>query len=217
MSIRRKYQKRSRRSCNKRSKRSCKKRSKRSRKKCSKSISSQILTREFINYFILHYIPKIDGVKTFFKPKKLKKTIVGRRPSVVMGTDEEDIDTYVPVQVLNIDNIKMVPTILTDYIPIKVEENSILKSEEPIPMSDSEYSREIEKREREENEKSEKYKVRIKNEEGKYYFELIYNEPDVVYSKIKELYKDDDYIKSLNDNTLYTPGERSVLTFIYIY
>jgi len=219
MSLRRSYKKRSRRSCKKRSKRSYKKRSRRSYKKRS---SDQRITPEFIKSFILSYIPNIDGLKirrppvkkTFFKPKK---RAAERRPSVILKEDtkndiveDEEIDTYVPVQVLNIDNINTVPEVLTNYIPIKVEE----KSE---PLSYSDYTQEIEKREREEREKSEKYKVRRKYDEGKYYFKLIYTEPDIVYSKIKELYKDDDYIKELNDNTLYTPQEKDMLTFIYIY
>ena len=228
MSIRRKYQKKSRRSCKKRSRRSYKKRSRRSYKKRSrrsykKRSSDQRITPEFIKSFILSYIPNIDGVKIrrppvkkkfFYKPKR---PAAERRPSVILKEDtkneeveDEEVDTYVPVQVLNIGNINTVPEVLTNYVPIKVEE----KSE---PLSYSDYTQEIEKREREEREKNEKYKVRRKYDEGKYYFKLIYTEPDIVYSKIKELYKDDDYIKELNGNTLYSPQEKDMLTFIYIY
>lgn len=224
MSIRRKYRKQSkRRSCKKQSKRNYKKQSKRrSCKKQSKDNSSKRITHEFIKSFILSYVPKIDGFKIKRRPavkKSLfrpKRPAVQRRPSVFIeeneNIDEEIEDTFVPVQATNIDVIKMVPSVLLDYTPIKVE-----PKEKPVSTKIMSYSEEMERREREESEKNEKYKVRRKYDEGKYYFKLIYNEPDIVYSKIKEIYEDDEYIKNLSNNSLYTPQEKEMLSFIYIY
>jgi hypothetical protein len=59
--------------------------------------------------------------------------------------------------------------------------------------------------------------LRTKYDEGKYYFSLIYNEPNLIYSKIKESYGDDNYIQSLKVQKLLSVEELDVLTLIYVY